>query len=146
MEGSKKMKKEKSRFTEKELNYFQKLILEKRKEANEELQRLRDRISGNNDESVDNDSTYSFHLADSASISTEREDVYRMIDRLDRYIGYLDRALNRIKNKTYGICRITGKPIQKERLKAIPHTELSVEGKNLEKQQGTIPVDEEMIL
>ena len=61
-----------------------------------------------------------------------------MIDRQERLITYLDRALERIEQKTYGICRVTGRPIDRERLEAIPHTELSVEGKMLEKQQGTV--------
>ncbi|HQG45184.1 MAG TPA: TraR/DksA C4-type zinc finger protein, partial [bacterium] len=57
------------------------------------------------------------------------DNVYIQIERLRTLIGYLDRALERIKNKTYGICRVTGTPIPRERLEAIPHTEISVAAK-----------------
>ena len=56
-----------------------------------------------------------------------------MIARQQKYIGYLDRALERIDNKTYGICRVTGEPIAKERLEAVPHTEISIDAKRAEK-------------
>ncbi|MEM9665117.1 MAG: TraR/DksA C4-type zinc finger protein, partial [Bacteroidota bacterium] len=59
----------------------------------------------------------------------EREKLYLMIARQQKYIGYLDRALERVKNGTYGICKVTGKPIAKERLEAVPHTEISIEAK-----------------
>lgn len=123
-------------FTEKELDYFKNLIIEKRDEAIEDIQRLRTQIEGDNHESLDNDSEYSFHLADSASVATDRENVYLMIDRQEKLIQYLERALSRIEDKTYGICRVTGKPINKERLEVIPHTELSTEGKMIEKKYG----------
>jgi DnaK suppressor protein len=126
-----------------DLQFFQNLILRKRKEALEEVECLRSQVVRDNRADLDEDSEYSFHMADAASVATDREYVYRMIDRQERLITYLDRALERIKMKTYGICRVTGKPIDRERLEAIPHTELSVEGKMLEKQQGTIVPPEE---
>ena len=78
-------------FNDKELEYFKNLILEKRDEAVEDIQRLRTQIEGDNHESLDNDSEYSFHLADSASVATDRENVYLMIDRQEKLIQYLDR-------------------------------------------------------
>jgi len=124
-------------WSESDLEFFKDLILSKRKEALEEIECLRSQVVRDNRADLDEDSEYSFHMADAASVSTDREYVYRMIDRQERLIGYLDRALERIELKTYGICRVTGKPISRERLEAIPHTELSVEGKMLEKQQGS---------
>jgi DnaK suppressor protein len=116
-------------FSDEELEHFKQLILEKRKEAQDEIERLKIQLSDGHSEKTDSDSAYSFHMADAASDSMDRESAYLMIDRQQKLIGYLDRALDRINNKTYGICRVTGKPISKERLEAIPHTEISIEAK-----------------
>lgn len=116
-------------FSDKDLEYFRSLIVRKKTQAQDEIEKLKSQIASENQGELDNDSGYSFHIADSASVATGRENIYIMIDRQQKLIGYLDRALLRIDNKTYGICRVTGKPIPKERLEAIPHTELSVEGK-----------------
>lgn len=124
-----------SPFSDEELEYFRRLILEKKKETELEIERLSSGLSKDSRELLDDDSGYSFHMADSASVSTGRESNYIMIDRLQKLLGYLDRAIERINNKTYGICRVTGKPIPKERLEAIPHTELSVEGKMMEQRR-----------
>lgn len=130
-------------WSDSDLEFFQELILTKRKEALEEIERLRSQVVQDNRTDLDEDSEYSFHMADAASVSTDREYIYRMIDRQERLVGYLDRALERIQEKTYGICRVTGKRISRERLEAIPHTELSVEGKMYEKQQGSVVKPEE---
>jgi len=116
-------------YSDEELEYFKQLILEKKEEAEREIDSLRGQISQDNRGELDNDSGYSFHIADSAAVATGRENVYIMIDRQQKLINYLDRALLRVENKTYGVCRVTGKKIDKERLEAIPHTELSMEGK-----------------
>ena len=123
-------------YNDEELEYFRALILEKKKEAEQEIESLKSQVSQDNRGELDNDSGYSFHIADSAAVATGRENVYIMIDRQQKLIGYLDRALQRIDNKTYGICRVTGGKIPKERLEAIPHTELSVEGKMIEQRGG----------
>lgn len=137
----------KSPFSEEELTYFHNMIMEKRREAVNEIDRLRGRIASDNHADLDNDSDYSFHLADSASVAADREHVYRMIDRQERFIKYLDRALERIQNGVYGICRVTGLPISKERLEAIPHTELSMKGKMLEKRNGRpIPGPDDLLM
>ena len=126
----------KTPFSDSELEYFKNIILEKRKNSLMEIEGLKKRIMNDNHRDLDNDSEYSYHMADSASVSTDREHVYQMMDRLEKFLGYLDRAFDRIEDKTYGICRVTGKRIDKERLEVIPHTQLSIEGKLLEKQQG----------
>ncbi len=127
--SEKSNEKVKTPFTDKELAYFRQLILQKRQDAYDEIDRWKSYLSNDNREELDSDSGYSFHLADSASVGTDREHAYLMIDRQKKLIGYLDRALERIENKTYGICRVSGKPINRERLEAIPHTEISIEAK-----------------
>jgi DnaK suppressor protein len=122
-------------YSDQDLEYFKALILEKKAEAEQEIEMLKGQISQDNRGELDNDSGYSYHIADSAAVATGRENIYIMIDRQQKLISYLDRALARIEKKTYGICRVTGKKIPKERLEAIPHTELSVEGK-IEEQRG----------
>ncbi|MDZ7371548.1 MAG: TraR/DksA C4-type zinc finger protein [candidate division KSB1 bacterium] len=122
-------------YSDEELEYFRGLILAKKRETEQEIERLQNELAKESRDLLDDDSGYSFHMADSAAVATGREQAYMMIDRLQKLIGYLDRAIERINNKTYGICRVTGKPIPKERLEAIPHTELSVEGKMLEQRR-----------
>ena len=118
----------KSPFSEKELAYFKELILKRRTAAIEDIERLRGQLQDAR-EQAENDTAYSFHMADAGTDAMEREKLYLMIARQQKYVGYLDRALERIENGTYGVCKITGKPIAKERLEAVPHTEISIEAK-----------------
>jgi DnaK suppressor protein len=67
--------------------------------------------------------------------SMEREKLSLMIAREKKYKEYLERALDRIADKTYGICKVTGKAIPKERLEAVPHTEISIEAKNAQQRR-----------
>jgi RNA polymerase-binding protein DksA len=120
-------------FSDEELKYFEDMILKKRASASEDIDSLRDQIKDSREQS-ENDTAYSFHMADAGTDAMEREKVYLMIARQQKYIGYLDRALDRIQNKTYGICKVTGKPIAKERLEAVPHTEISIEAKRKQKK------------
>ncbi|PIQ63593.1 MAG: molecular chaperone DnaK [Bacteroidetes bacterium CG12_big_fil_rev_8_21_14_0_65_60_17] len=117
-----------SPFSKKELAYFQELVEKKKKAAQEDVERMRGQLADAREQS-ENDTAYSFHMADAGTDAMEREKLYLMIARQQKYIGYLDRALNRIDNGTYGICKVTGKPISKERLEAVPHTEISIEAK-----------------
>jgi len=112
-----------------ELNYFRQLILLNLASAKNEIERLRGSLLKDNMEKEDHASAYSWHMADAGTDAMEQEKMYLMIDRQQKLINYLSRALERIKNKTYGICRVTGRPISKERLEAIPHTDLSLEAK-----------------
>jgi RNA polymerase-binding protein DksA len=75
------------------------------------------------------DSAYSFHMADAGTDAQEREKTYMLFNRTRKFIKYLDAALERIDNKTYGICKVTGKKISKGRLEAVPHTQISIEAK-----------------
>lgn len=120
-------------FSDEELEYFRRLIEDRRTAAHEDVERMRSQLQDARDKSED-DTAYSFHMADAGTDAMEREKLFLMIARQQKYIGYLDRALDRIENKTYGICKVTGKPIAKERLEAVPHTEISIEAKLKQKR------------
>ncbi len=123
----------KTPFSDEELEHFKQLILDKRKAAMEDIDRMRAQIEDSR-EQAENDTAYSFHMADAGTDAMEREKLYLMMARQQKYVGYLDRALERIKNKTYGICKVTGKTISKDRLEAVPHTEISIEAKLKQKK------------
>jgi RNA polymerase-binding protein DksA len=131
--GASKAAEPKTPFTVEELAYFKQLILEKRHSAVEDIERMHLQLEDSR-EQAENDSAYSFHMADAGTDAMEREKLYLMMARQQKFIGYLDRALERIENKTYGICKVTGKPIAKERLEAVPHTEISIEAKLKQKK------------
>lgn len=117
-----------SPYSDEELEYFREIIEKKRDEAQTELESLqsslRDSMENANDESA-----YSFHMADAGTDAQEREKTYMLFNRTKKFLRYLDGALERIDNKTYGICKVTGKKIAKGRLEAVPHTQLSIEAK-----------------
>ncbi len=115
-------------FSDEELGEFRTLILEKRAVAQDDIDAMRAQID--NARENEGDSAYSFHMADAGTDAMEMEKLYLMIARQQKYVGYLDRALERIQNGTYGICKVSGKPIPKERLMAVPHTEISIEAKH----------------
>lgn len=120
-------------FSDEDFEHFQQLLLERRQEAVDDIERMRSQLEDAR-EQAENDTAYSFHMADAGTDAMEREKLYLMIARQQKYVGYLDRALERIKNRTYGICKVTGKPISKERLEAVPHTEISIEAKLKQKK------------
>jgi DnaK suppressor protein len=120
-------------FTDEELDHFKELLLNRRREAVDDIERMKLQLQDSR-EQAENDSAYSFHMADAGTDAMEREKLYLMVARQQKYVGYLDRGLERIKNKTYGICKVTGKPISKERLEAVPHTEISIEAKLKQKK------------
>lgn len=120
-------------FSDEDFEHFRQLILDRRQEALEDIERMRNQLEDAR-EQMENDTAYSFHMADAGTDAMEREKLYLMVARQQKYVGYLDRALERIKNRTYGICKVTGKPISKERLEAVPHTEISIEAKMKQKR------------
>ncbi len=115
-------------FSGEELDHFRALIVEKRDSAHEDIERMRGQLADAR-EQAENDTAYSFHMADAGTDAMEREKLYLMIARQQKYIGYLDRALERIENRTYGVCKVTGEAISTDRLEAVPHTEISIEAK-----------------
>lgn len=115
-------------FNDEELEYFRQLILRKREESQKELETLNASLRESMENSSD-ESAYSFHMADAGTDAQVREQTYMLFNRTKKFIKYLDDALVRIDNKTYGVCKVTGKAISKGRLEAVPHTQLSIEAK-----------------
>ncbi len=120
--------KEKTRYSDAELLEFKAIILEKLNGARNELQNLASTLSNPNDNGTD-DTAGTFKVLEDGSATLEKEHINQLAARQKKFIDNLENALVRIENKTYGICRETGKLIQKERLRAVPHTTLSMEAK-----------------
>lgn len=131
MANAQKAPERRTPFSDAELEEFRQLILKKRAEALEDIALMRAQIEDSREH--ESDSAYSFHMADAGTDAMEREKLYLMVARQQKFVGYLDRALERIENKAYGICKVTGKPIPRERLLAVPHTEISIEAKRKQK-------------
>lgn len=114
------------RYKDADLKAFQKNIERAREEAMEELRMLRERLEDlTSAETADESAIYSMHMAEQGSEAMEKEKTYAQIQRIQDYIRKLDEALQRIDEKTYGICRMCGILIAKERLLAVPITTLS---------------------
>jgi DnaK suppressor protein len=130
MAGSKKdtSKDRVSPYNDEELEYFRQIIIKKRDEAEQEMDSLQNSLRESMENASD-ESAYSFHMADAGTDAQEREKTYMLFNRTRKFIRYLDDALERIDNKTYGVCKVTGKKISKGRLEAVPHTQLSIEAK-----------------
>ena len=122
-----------SPFSGKELAFFKELIIQKRDAATEDIKRMRAQLADAREQS-ENDTAYSHHMADAGTDAMEREKLYLLVAREQKYVVYLDRALDRIENDTYGVCKVTGKAISKERLSSVPHTEISIEAKLKQKK------------
>ncbi|SFT82169.1 transcriptional regulator, TraR/DksA family [Lishizhenia tianjinensis] len=127
------MAKEKTRYSDEELQEFKELILVKLAEAKEDLDLLQGSLSHKDDHGTD-DTGRTFNMMEDGSETLSREEVAQLGARQEKFIQNLKNALIRIENKTYGICRVTGKLIRKERLKLVPHATLSIDAKN---QQGS---------
>lgn len=120
--------KEKTRYSDSELAEFRELIEQKIESAKKELKFLQDQINTSSDSSIGGD--FKFGGIEDSAASQEKEYLNSMAARQQKFIDHLEKALERIANKTYGICRETGKLISKERLKAVPHATLSIDAKN----------------
>ncbi len=120
---------EKTRYSDAELQEFKAIILEKLRVAKEELSSLTKSLSNSNANGTD-DTAGTYKTLEDGSATLEKEQINQLAARQKKFIDNLEAALVRIENKTYGVCRETGKLIQKERLKAVPHTTLSIEAKN----------------
>jgi DnaK suppressor protein len=118
----------KTYLTDEELEHFRQLLLKRREEVLRDLDILRSSLSDENVEDSIN-SNYSMHMADHGTETMDREQRFMFIARDEKYIGYIDQALDRIRNRTYGICAKSGKPIPKKRLEAVPHTAVRIEFK-----------------
>ncbi|AIM35910.1 molecular chaperone DnaK [Sphingobacterium sp. ML3W] len=119
----------KTRYSDSELQEFKSIILEKLRIAKEELASLTASLN-NSDANGTDDTAGTYKTLEDGSATLEKEQTNQLAARQRKFIDNLEAALIRIENQTYGICRETGKLIQKERLKAVPHTTLSIEAKN----------------
>ncbi|EGK02065.1 MAG: TraR/DksA C4-type zinc finger protein [Prevotella sp.] len=120
---------EKTRYTDEELNEFRDIILEKLNKAKKEYEELRAAITNADGNDV-TDTSPTFKVLEEGASTLSKEEAGRLAQRQMKFIQNLQSALIRIENKTYGICRETGKLIPKERLRAVPHATLSIEAKN----------------
>jgi RNA polymerase-binding protein DksA len=115
---------------ENELAYFEALIIRKREEAQNELEYLLNSLEEQRSSEGDDASSIDHHMSDVGSIEESVDLTNRLIERNRKFIKELNRALERIENGTYGICRATGKPIERGRLEFAPHTRYSIAAKN----------------
>ncbi|HUW07880.1 MAG TPA: TraR/DksA C4-type zinc finger protein [Williamwhitmania sp.] len=121
--------KEKTRYSDEELAEFKEIILQKLEKARRDYETLKASIT--NSESNDTqDTSPTFKILEEGASTLSKEESGKLAQRQLKFISHLEAALIRIQNKTYGICRETGKLISKDRLKAVPHATLSIEAKN----------------
>ncbi len=118
----------KTRYSDEELQEFKQLIERKLAEARQELENLQAALINMNEHGTDDTGTH-FKMLEDGSEALAKEEAGQLAMRQRKYVEQLENALKRIENKTYGICRVTGKLIPKERLLAVPHTTQSIEAK-----------------
>lgn len=118
----------KNRYSDNELEEFRDIINSKLENARKELALLQAQMTAANEHGTD-DTASTFKILEDGSDSLAKEEAGQLASRQKKFIEQLENALVRIENKTYGICRVTGKLIPKERLRAVPHTTQSIEAK-----------------
>jgi DnaK suppressor protein len=123
---------EKVRYSDKELEEFKVLIQEKLDQAIKDYEMLKEAYTNDSNNGTD-DTSPTFKAFEEGSETMSKEQNAQLAARQDKFIRDLKNALIRIENKTYGICRVTGKLINKERLKLVPHATLSIEAKNMQR-------------
>lgn len=119
---------EKNRYTDEELAEFKKIILDKLDKAKKDYDLLKANITHSDDNDTQ-DTSPTFKVLEEGAAVLSKEESGRLAQRQLKFIQHLEAALIRIENKTYGVCRVTGKLIPKERLRAVPHATLSIEAK-----------------
>lgn len=123
------MKEQTLQYSDKDLTKFKEIIESKIKQAKKDLGLLESAYKNDSDNST-NDTAPTFKSFEEGSKTMSKEANVQLAIRQEKFIRDLNNALLRIENKTYGICRVTGKLINKERLKLVPHATLSIEAKN----------------
>ncbi|WP_310993277.1 TraR/DksA family transcriptional regulator [Aequorivita marina] len=123
---------EKTKYSDAELEEFRALLNEKINKATEQLEMIQSSYKNDSNNGTD-DTSPTFKAFDEGSEVMSKETSSQLAIRQEKFIRDLKNALVRIENKTYGVCRVTGKLINKERLKLVPHATLSIEAKNLQK-------------
>ena len=125
---------EKTRYSDEELQEFKELILQKLEKANHDYELLKANRQGS-DGNDTSDTSPTFKVLEEGATTLNKEEAGRLAQRQMKFIQHLQAALIRIENKTYGICRETGKLIPKERLRAVPHATLGIDAKLEEKKR-----------
>ncbi len=126
------MSTDKTRYSDAELEEFKELIDKKLEEAQIDYNLLKGSLSHNDDHGTD-DTGRTFNMMEDGSETLSREEVAQLAARQEKFIQSLRAALVRIQNKTYGICRVSGQLIPKERLRLVPHATMSIDAKNAQK-------------
>jgi DnaK suppressor protein len=121
-------KHEKTRYSDEELQEFREIIMKKLEDAREGFKLLTEAYTTQNENDT-NDTSPSFKILEEGSHVLSKEENSQLASRQQKFIRDLENALIRIENRTYGICRATGKLISKERLRSVPHATLSIEAK-----------------
>lgn len=120
-----------SRYSDAELKEFKEIILKKLEKAEEDFKQLKDSITHEDGNDIQ-DTSPTFKIFEEGAAVLSKEETGKLAERQEKFIQHLKAALVRVENKSYGICRKTGKLISKERLIAVPHATLSIEAKNAE--------------
>lgn len=119
---------EKTKYSDAELEEFRSIILEKLEKAKKDYELLKAAVMNSDGNDV-SDTSPTFKVLEEGAATLSKEEAGRLAQRQMKFIQNLELALIRIENKTYGVCRETGKLIPKERLRAVPHATLSIEAK-----------------
>lgn len=122
----------KTRYSDEELQEFKEIILKKLDKARKDYELLRNTIT-HEDGNDTQDTSPTFKVLEEGAAVLSKEEAGKLAQRQQKFIQHLQAALVRIENKTYGVCRVTGNLIPKERLRAVPHATLSVEAKQGQK-------------
>lgn len=129
---------EKTHYTAEELQEFKELILSKLEKARAEYKSLQESLKETTENAADG-----YNITEYGTDTQEKEQLELFLMRQAKFIDSLERALTRIENGTYGKCKVTGKLIPKERLRAVPHTEISIEAKLAQKKNPQIHTSQE---
>ena len=121
----------KNSYSNKELQEFKKIIVEKIQRAKEDLLLLKSAYANDADNGTE-DTSPTFKAFEEGSTTLSKEENMKLAMRQEKFINNLKNALIRIQNKSYGVCRVTGKLISKDRLKLVPHATLSIEAKKMQ--------------
>ena len=121
----------KNAYTNKELKEFKQIIIEKIERAEEDLALLKSAYANDADNGTE-DTSPTFKAFEEGSATLSKEENMKLAMRQEKFINNLKNALIRIQNKSYGVCRVTGKLISKDRLKLVPHATLSIEAKKMQ--------------
>jgi RNA polymerase-binding protein DksA len=123
---------EKTKYSDQELEEFKQLILQKLEKAKKDYELLKSVVTQSESNDTQ-DTSPTFKVLEEGAATLSKEEAGKLAERQRKFMQHLQAALVRIENKTYGICRETGKLIPKERLRAVPHATLSIDAKQAKK-------------